>query len=94
MKKESNPLPPTGVKRPSPPPGPPSIGDRPIMNGYNLQGIRVVSNHAVPEDTIFVNPKVFLLLTDPEKWEKNEREATQDMVDKVNSIFKNNLEES
>lgn len=53
------------------------------VESLNFNGIEIISNPAIPEGKIFVNPKEFIMLTDPQKWQELEEKATKDMLDKL-----------
>jgi len=50
------------------------------MKTTDFSGIRIISNPYVPENTIFVNPKDFLLFKDPEKWQELQQKADEDLI--------------
>lgn len=57
------------------------------MKVCDFHGFKIISNPAIPEGTIFVSPKEFIMLRDPEKWQEMERKKTKDLIAKVDVIF-------
>lgn len=58
------------------------------VENLNFNGIEIISNPAIPEGKMFVNPKEFLMFTEPEKWKEMEEKATREMMCKFEQLIK------